>query len=379
MLTLTRLSTRNIRRISRATPRKNISIHTNAVCTSSSSSHHQYHHNDSSSFGINQTSFLLAVGALPVIHFMRNDENLTTCSASKTPEKGQVKITDVEAELIARKLQGMIDIPGIPNIIEKPVVEQAIKAFIEVCPLVLPEGVFNRLIAGEAGANGVSEAIIRQISDAIYIPILSKEAQNAIVEQLCMILFTPSNFDAVRRKMLARAAREVFNADSRVLLATQLNKYVDIPLLSEDKEQVVAEMLVNTCFDLLEKFIPPPIRAMLENTSPKELQEVRRTMVVRLAERIDIPFASEEKEELALTYIVDFFLEFYGLQEGTKTPEEELVDLEHELKCLELELEAFEEISAEKIVKMKDRKNAMAQKQREIAKSIRKGPWFKFW
>lgn len=314
-----------------------------------------------------------------MIHIMRNDENLTTCSASKTPEKGQVKITDVEAELIARKLQGMIDIPGIPNIIEKPVVEQAIKAFIEVCPLVLPEGVFNRLIAGEAGANGVSEAIIRQISDAIYIPILSKEAQNAIVEQLCMILFTPSNFDAVRRKMLARAAREVFNADSRVLLATQLNKYVDIPLLSEDKEQVVAEMLVNTCFDLLEKFIPPPIRAMLENTSPKELQEVRRTMVVRLAERIDIPFASEEKEELALTYIVDFFLEFYGLQEGTKTPEEELVDLEHELKCLELELEAFEEISAEKIVKMKDRKNAMAQKQREIAKSIRKGPWFKFW
>ena len=370
-----------IYRISTARPRIISCISTGVHQSSTNAAYgfvFSHHYNESSSWRI-QTSAVMAVGALSTIHLMNSDDRSTTCSANTAPEKGQVKITDVEAELIARKLQGLIDIPGIPNIIEKPVVEQVIKAVIDVCPLILPEGVFNRLIAGEAGANGVSEAILMQINDAIYIPIISKEAQTAIVEQLCMILFTPSNFDAVRRKIVARAVREVFNTDSRMLLATKLNENIDLPLLSEDKEQMMAEKLVNTCFDLLENFIPASIRSILENTSPEELQAVRRNMVTRLAERIDIPFTTEEHEEKVLKYIVDFFLEFYGLQEGTKSPEEQLIDLEHELNCVKLELEAFQEISAEKIIQMKENKKALVRKQNKIAKSMKGGSWFRFW
>ena len=68
--------------------------------------------------------------------------------------EGFVKITDVEAELIARKLRGeIIDFPMIPNFMEKVVVEQILKAILEVGPVVLPKNVFNRLIAGEGGAD----------------------------------------------------------------------------------------------------------------------------------------------------------------------------------------------------------------------------------
>ena len=63
-----------------------------------------------------------------------------------------INVTDVEADLIARNnLRNLVDIPGIPDAIEKPVLEEVIKAFIRGCPLVLPEGVFNKLVSGEAG------------------------------------------------------------------------------------------------------------------------------------------------------------------------------------------------------------------------------------
>jgi len=351
-----------------------------AVCAAASANHS---HSESPQWAWTLLG-VAALGAIPVIELNRNDAtNYASCSANPALNRGDVTITRVEAELIARKLRGIIDIPGIPNIIEKPVVEQAILAFIEVCPLVLPEGVFNRLIAGEAGANGVSEAIIRQINDSIYIPVLSREAQNAVVEQLCSALFSPNNnFETVRRQMVARALQEVFNADSRIVLATKLNENVDIPLLSEDKEQAIAEKLVNVCFDLLEAFVPATIRDLLQNTSPEEIQEVRNSMVTRLADKIDIPFTSEDQEEKALRYIVDFFLAFYGLEEGTKNPEEQFAAVDHELKCVELELEAFQEISAEKIKKMKDQRASLKKKKNAIVKTLNGRTWLgalKFW
>lgn len=317
------------------------------------------------------------LGAAFAITNIDKTRSKTSCSSRKP-----VKITDVEAALIARKLKGVIDLPGIPNMIEQPIVEQVIKMFIDVCPLILPEEVFNKLIAGDAGANGISETLIRQINDAIYVPIISKEAQNAIVEQLCVALFNPSNFETVRRTMVARTIRDVMNTDSRLALATQLNENIDIPLVSEENEQIVAEKLVNTCFDLLETFIPASIRDMLHQTSPEELNHMRNSIVTRLSDKIDVPFASEEVERKALTFIVDFFLAFYGLQEGTKNPVEQLFEVEHELKFIELELEAYQEISFDKIKKMKAKQIELKKKRKQVAKIVYGSSWLstlKFW
>ena len=77
--------------------------------------------------------------------------------------EGFVKITDVEAELIARKLRGeIIDFPMIPNFMEKAVVEQILKAILEAGPVVLPKDVFNRLIAGEGGADACTYINLNQ-------------------------------------------------------------------------------------------------------------------------------------------------------------------------------------------------------------------------
>ena len=320
------------------------------------------------------------LGIIPAMFLVKNEKH-AFCSAENSPlDKGRVKITDVEAEMIAKRLQGMIDIPGIPNAIERPIVEQAIKAIIDVCPLVLPEQVFNKLIAGEAGINGVSEAIIRQINDEVYIPLLSREAQKFVVEQICIILFSPNtNFETVRRQMVARALKELFNADSRVCLATKLNETVDIPLISENNEQIMAEQLVNLCFDVLETFIPTCIRDILETTSPEELRDVRDNMVNRLSEKIDVPFTSEEHEEKALRFIVDFFLSIYGLQEGTKHLDEQLAEVEHKLKSVEIELKAFQEISKEKIKKMKETRGTLRKKKRELSRTSSWLGALKFW
>lgn len=320
------------------------------------------------------------LGIIPAMFLVKNEKH-AFCSAENSPlDKGRVKITDVEAEMIAKRLQGMIDIPGIPNAIERPIVEQAIKAIIDVCPLVLPEQVFNKLIAGEAGINGVSEAIIRQINDEVYIPLLSREAQKFVVEQICIILFSPNtNFETVRRQMVARALKELFNADSRVCLATKLNETVDIPLISENNEQIMAEQLVNLCFDVLETFIPTCIRDILETTSPEELRDVRDNMVNRLSEKIDVPFTSEEHEEKALRFIVDFFLSIYGLQEGTKHLDEQLAEVEHKLKSVEIELKAFQEISKEKIKKMKENRGTLRKKKRELSRTSSWLGALKFW
>ncbi len=317
--------------------------------------------------------------SLPILYMVYN-ENEAKCSAnSEDVGKGRVKITDIEAEMIAKRLREMVDIPGIPDAIERPLVEQVIKAIIHVTPLVLPEEIFNRLIAGDSRIEGVTEATIRQINDEIYIPIISRDVQKYLVEKICKILFdVETDFETVRRQMVARALREVFNADSRVSLATALNENVDIPLVSEENEQIVAEKLVDVCFDILEAFIPTPIRDILESTSPEELYEVRNNMVDRLAERIDIPFANEEEERKTLRSIVDFFLSFYGLSEGTKTPAEQLTEVEYKLKCTEIELEAFQEVSKEKIKMMKQKRAALEKKRRELTKT----PWLryiKFW
>jgi hypothetical protein len=338
----------------------------------------QNHNSQNSSYYKSKLTALVFLSSTAIFAYT----NVAFCDSPKN-RRSAVTVTDVEAELIARKLRDLCDIPGIPNIIEKPIVEQVIKAFIQVYPLVLPEDVFNKLIAGEGGANGVNEAIIRQINEKIYIPLISKEVQNHIVEQLCIVLFTPAQLGVVKRQMLTRAMRDVMNVENRQIVlhqyADKLNQSIDIPLLSEDHEQHMAEKIVNMCFDVLETFIPQSVRDVLENTSPEELRELRESLSVRLAEKIDIPFANEEEEQRVLKFVVDFFLEYCGLQDGTKTPSEQLNDLEHRLKCLDLELEAYEEISMDKIAKMRLQRKQLYQKKKEIARIVKGKAWYQFW
>ena len=211
-----------------------------------------------------------------------------------------------------------------------------------------------------------STARTRKINDKINIPILSISAQHALVEKICMILFTPTSFKKVKRQILSRATRDLMYEDSRQALATKLNDMFDIPFISDEKEQAAAEALVNTCYETLEKVIPSNVLDMLETSSPEELSSVRQNLISRLNRMINIPFISEVQEEEVIRFIVDFWLSYYGLDEGTKSPDEKMFETEHKLRTVEIELEALMGITEQQIEDLRANRDALRNKLVEM-------------
>lgn len=291
----------------------------------------------------------------------------------------RVIITDIEAELIVNSLHKSIDIPGVPKMLEKPILQLLVKAFVKQCSLVLPEDVFNKLISGDGGGMYQFEGeVIRQISDQIYIPIISKERQNQVIEVLCKIFFTDNGFVEVRHKIVDRSLRAMNDASYRSKIATQLNSMVNIPLLNESQEQVMAEKLINVCFQTLELFIPSPIRDILKSSQSDELGEIRNNLVDRLNEKVDLPWASEDDEKKAFNFIIDMFLSYYGLDDTAKSPEEIIRDIEYQLKMSAIELEAHQEHSHDKEKQLIAKIASLKEKRKKVLRESRKG-WFRLW
>ena len=118
----------------------------------------------------------------------------------------------------------------VPNPIKKAIVKQVIMAFVEVAPVALPEGMFNQLVSGEQDLDAFNEEFINEINDRICIPIISKDVQNFIVQNVCTVLFSSASTKKFRRQMAVRAMRDSLNANSSVEFATKLNDMIDIPL-----------------------------------------------------------------------------------------------------------------------------------------------------
>ena len=171
-------------------------------------------------------------------------------------------------------------------------------------------------------------------------PLISKEVQDKIVDTICKVMFTSSSLKTVRRKMVVRHARHALNTGSREELATKLNDMVDIPLVDDGTEQKAAEKLIDTVCDALERVVPGPVQDLLQTSSPEELRDVRKNLVARVNKVVDVPWVSEQQEREAIRAIVDFWLNYYGLGEGTQTPEEKKAQLEYQLDCVAVELEA---------------------------------------
>lgn len=172
------------------------------------------------------------------------------------------------------------------------------------------------MIAGDFDADSVKDAVA-----SIDVPFLSEEQEQFLADKILTIIFTSKSLGTVRRKWFARTARKALNADSRTELATWVNKNVDIPLVSEAAEQKGAEKLVNLVCNAMEAMIPGPLQDLLQNTDPKELREVRTNLIRRVNKAVNVPFVDEKQEQEVLTKIVDFWLDYMGLAEGTLTPE----------------------------------------------------------
>lgn len=94
---------------------------------------------------------------------------------------------------------------------------------------------------------------------------------------------------------------QLLSEELRDKLSTKLNEIIDIPILGENQEQVLAEKVVDMCLD-----------AFAESKVYDEIEEmkkdIRGKLVSKLNQKVNIPFANEELEGRVLSKIVDFIL-----------------------------------------------------------------------
>jgi len=281
-----------------------------------------------------------------------------------------VELTESEIEVIARNLKETIDFPFLPNALEQQIIKAALTSFTKIAPVALPEGLFQELVSGNQDWDNVREEVIHILNDEICIPIISRKVQDQIIDSICTVMFTSKSEKSAKRQMLGRALQTTLNQDSEDEFATMLNDMIDIPFMSEKKEQKVALKLARSINKAFETLVPEAMRKMLMNSSPEELQEARLNLIDRMNEKIDIPFKSEEKERVYFVSIVDILLKRYGLAKGTKMPEEELVDIGKELDIVEVELEVQEAIYKRTMEELAAKKNSMYARKAELEKLV---------
>lgn len=174
----------------------------------------------------------------------------------------------------------------------------------------------------------------------------------------------------MEKKLIGKALQASLNKDSDGDLAAMLNGMIDIPLMSEEQEQKLFLKLSRSIMNTFETLVPEPVREILTNTSPEELREARLNLIDRMNEAIDIPFKSEKEEEEYFTAIVDFLLTRYGLEKGTKLPEEQLEDVEKELNVVAVEFEVSEDIYANSMEELNAKKKSLEARKGELQAMI---------
>jgi hypothetical protein len=89
--------------------------------------------------------------------------------------------------------------------------------------------------------------------------------------------------------------------EMRQKLAEKLNKYIDVPLMGEDKEQIMAEKVVTLAMKNVDNCF-----------SDREIDDLKDTLKSKLVEKlnksINVPFANERMEAKVLGKIADFIL-----------------------------------------------------------------------
>ena len=306
-----------------------------------------------------------AAATSPALAASGGDDNDPVAAVAEPPPA----LTEIEIELLSRKMRDDIDIPYIPEFMEAEVLKVAITTVCQIAPVALPDGMFIDLMKGNVDWQDVQEDTINALNDNICIPIVSRDVQDELVKGVCMILFNPMTDAKHRRKMIGRTLQASLNQESDEDFAKMLNEMVDIPMVSEEQEYKMALKLAKSINAAFETLVPESMRELLQNnSSPEELQEARTNLVNRLNDMIDIPFQTEKQEEKQFKKIVDFLLMRYGLAEGTKPPEEELIYIARELAILEEEAEIQQALHEQKMSKF-DRKKVDLENRRTVLES----------
>ena len=99
--------------------------------------------------------------------------------------------------------------------------------------------------------------------------------------------------------------------ETRQELASRLNEMVDIPWISEQREQEMAEKLIDVCLGpCLENEPDTEEMVQMSRSLSRETMEQRVTakLVLAINKAIDVPFMDEAQEEKVLTMIVCYLM-----------------------------------------------------------------------
>lgn len=183
------------------------------------------------------------------------------------------------------------DIPSlrmVPGILRRPLAQVAVKKGL---PLIdEDETLRDHILAGRTGHPVFITRLASALDEALDLEILTPTQQSALSTGVATVLLTPSAaskafFERLDEKAIALAPT-LRREEDRVALATAINDAIDIPFMSEEKEQVLFEGLVDSASDLLDKFLPGELQeAVLEGTAAEQAF-VRAQLISRLEPQI---------------------------------------------------------------------------------------------
>ena len=96
-------------------------------------------------------------------------------------------------------------------------------------------------------------------------------------------------------------------------LADKINEKVNIPILSERREQKIIENLLRRVDDEIAKHLPPALQDIWnkldDGINAAEAEELGDELTKLINEKLDIPLLNEQQEEKVLGTIVDLVME----------------------------------------------------------------------
>ena len=120
---------------------------------------------------------------------------------------------------------------------------------------------------------------------------------------------TPEQRDQIIREY---KENQVLRQEDIKRIASQLNKEINLPLLGEDKEQILFEKIVRRVDQILFDILPEEIYECLKmkenGISPDEADEIKKRIVHAVNKKIDFPFLNEKKEKRIIEFIVNIIV-----------------------------------------------------------------------
>jgi hypothetical protein len=240
-----------------------------------------------------------------------------------------VIVSDELFEDIAELIQDKVDIPMVPTPIVKYCLSRSMQRLSsDLSPSLLKE--IDEMLAAEkteSDKDDFSQNELDSLADrvaqeliakkVIDVPLLDTNQELEILQQIFRIVFQfLATSEKERRSMLIQSSKQMAldllgSPESRKVLARRVNAAIDIPVLNEDQEDVVFTSAVNMLADSIEMLMPPELIRTLKGESGESLAEMKKLLIQRVNEKVDLVGFNEEQEESLIRTTVELLIDAY--------------------------------------------------------------------